>query len=59
MQGHESIVKMLTNKWLKEKHYRLRKELFAFTDNKVSLASKIYLEELADEGSVDRSAVLV
>jgi hypothetical protein len=27
---------MLSDKWKKEQNYRLRKELFAFTDNKVS-----------------------
>lgn len=35
IRGHDEIVAMLTRKWQKEKHYRLRKELFAFTDNKV------------------------
>lgn len=35
MQGREAIVDFLHKKWAKEKDYRLRKELFAFTDNKV------------------------
>jgi uncharacterized protein len=35
LQGRQEIVRMLTNKWSKEENYRLRKELFAFTDNKV------------------------
>jgi nuclear transport factor 2 (NTF2) superfamily protein len=35
LQGREEIVKFLTEKWAKEDGYRLRKELFAFTDNKV------------------------
>ena len=34
-QGHEGIVRFLQNKWTKEEEYRLRKELFCFTDNKV------------------------
>lgn len=33
-QGRESIEAFLTDKWSKENGYRLRKELFAFTDNK-------------------------
>ena len=28
---------MLTKKWEKEKNYRLRKELFAFTENKIAV----------------------
>jgi nuclear transport factor 2 (NTF2) superfamily protein len=36
LQGRDEIVKFLTVKWSKENGYRLRKELFAFTDNKVS-----------------------
>ena len=37
LQGRPAIVKFLTDKWAKENGYRLRKELFAFTDNKVCL----------------------
>ena len=32
---------MLSNKWKKEQNYRLRKELFAFTDNKVSRTESV------------------
>jgi nuclear transport factor 2 (NTF2) superfamily protein len=35
LQGREEIVEFLRKKWAKEGEYRLRKELFAFTDNKV------------------------
>ncbi|KAL2209904.1 DUF1348-domain-containing protein [Sarocladium strictum] len=35
--GHDEIVKLLSNKWTKEEHYRLRKELFCFTDNKIAV----------------------
>lgn len=35
LQGRPAIVKFLTDKWSRENGYRLRKELFAFTDNKV------------------------
>ena len=37
IRGRDEIVEFLTKKWKKEKGYRLRKELFAFTDNKVRL----------------------
>jgi uncharacterized protein len=35
IRGRDEIEAFLTAKWNKEKGYRLRKELFAFTDNKV------------------------
>jgi nuclear transport factor 2 (NTF2) superfamily protein len=35
-KGTEEIVEFLTKKWEVENGYRLRKELFAFTDNKVT-----------------------
>ncbi|KAH7031537.1 uncharacterized protein B0I36DRAFT_123892 [Microdochium trichocladiopsis] len=37
LQGRDEIVKFLTDKWSKEDGYRLRKELFAFTDNKIAV----------------------
>lgn len=33
--GHDAIEAFLTRKWEKENGYRLRKELFAFGDDKV------------------------
>ncbi|EXJ81167.1 hypothetical protein A1O3_07457 [Capronia epimyces CBS 606.96] len=36
-QGTEKIIEFLTKKWEKEKNYRLRKELFAFTDDKIAV----------------------
>ncbi|KAG9705700.1 hypothetical protein KCU73_g17865, partial [Aureobasidium melanogenum] len=35
--GTEAIVDFLTRKWAIEKEYRLRKELFAFGDNKIAV----------------------
>lgn len=35
--GREQIVKFLTRKWAKEKEYRLIKELWAFTDNRIAV----------------------
>ena len=37
LSGSEAIVEFLTRKWQKEKSYRLRKELFAFSDNKIAV----------------------
>lgn len=37
-QGRDAIEKFLAEKWAKEDGYRLRKELFAFRDNKVRRA---------------------
>jgi nuclear transport factor 2 (NTF2) superfamily protein len=38
IKGTDQIVEFLSKKWEKENGYRLRKELFAFRDNKVSYA---------------------
>ncbi|EAT85055.2 hypothetical protein SNOG_07589 [Parastagonospora nodorum SN15] len=35
--GSVAIEEFLANKWEKEKSYRLRKELFAFSDNKIAV----------------------
>lgn len=35
-QGRDAIKEFLTKKWSIENGYRLRKELFAFQDNKVT-----------------------
>ncbi|MFQ5562064.1 MAG: DUF1348 family protein [Parvularculaceae bacterium] len=36
LQGREAIVEFLTRKWARELDYRLIKELWAFTDNRLS-----------------------
>ncbi|KAH8549055.1 hypothetical protein BGW37DRAFT_503358 [Umbelopsis sp. PMI_123] len=36
-QGQEAIIDFLTDKWSNETNYRLRKELFAFTDNQIAV----------------------
>lgn len=41
LQGRDAIERFLTDKWSKENGYRLRKELFSFTDNKV-----VFIESL-------------
>lgn len=35
LQGRDEIEEFLADKWSRENGYRLRKELFAFKDNKV------------------------
>lgn len=37
LTGTDAIVEFLTEKWKKEKNYRLRKELFAFSDDKIAV----------------------
>ncbi|KAF8159146.1 hypothetical protein B0H34DRAFT_655797 [Crassisporium funariophilum] len=37
LQGREEIANFLTKKWAVENGYRLRKEMFAFTDNKIAV----------------------
>ena len=36
-EGREAIEEFLTCKWASELHYRLMKELWAFTDNRISV----------------------
>jgi len=36
-QGRDSIVEFLTDKWAHELHYKLMKELWAYTDNHISV----------------------
>jgi nuclear transport factor 2 (NTF2) superfamily protein len=37
LQGREAIVEFLRRKWRRELEYRLRKELWAFTDDRISV----------------------
>lgn len=37
VSGTAAIEQLLTDKWAKEKSYRLRKELFALSDNKIAV----------------------
>lgn len=43
MRGHKEIVAFLTKKWEKENGYKLRKDLFAFTDNKIAVQVRFCL----------------
>lgn len=35
--GREAIVEFLTDKWREETHYKLKKHLWSFTDNRISV----------------------
>lgn len=37
INGREEIVKFLTEKWKKELHYKLKKEYWAHTDNRIAV----------------------
>jgi len=37
ISGREEVVSFLTDKWKKELDYKLKKELWAFTDNKIAV----------------------
>ncbi|KAA1472630.1 DUF1348-domain-containing protein [Dentipellis sp. KUC8613] len=37
VRGRAAVVDLLTKKWQRETRYKLRKELFAFTDNKIAV----------------------
>lgn len=37
IQGRQGVVNFLTEKWSQELDYRLKKELWAFTDNKIAV----------------------
>ncbi|HEY6900342.1 MAG TPA: nuclear transport factor 2 family protein [Puia sp.] len=37
LNGREQVVAFLTRKWQKELSYRLKKELWAFTDNRIAV----------------------
>lgn len=37
LRGTDAIEQFLTGKWEREKNYQLRKELFAWTDNKIAV----------------------
>lgn len=37
INGREEVVSFLTDKWKKEQNYKLKKELWAFTDNRIAV----------------------
>jgi len=63
VNGRQEIVAFLTRKWVKELDYRLIKELWAFTSNRIAVRfayelsysriKKIKLQENASQGLVN------
>ncbi|KZT70607.1 DUF1348-domain-containing protein [Daedalea quercina L-15889] len=51
LRGREEVIQFLSKKWQKENGYRLRKELFAFTDNKIAVQFFYEWFELKPDGS--------
>jgi len=37
INGREAVIKFLTTKWQKELNYKLKKELWAFTENRIAV----------------------
>ena len=42
MKGRDEVIQFLAKKWERENGYRLRKELFAFTDNKIAVQVSLH-----------------
>lgn len=53
LSGRSSIVQFLTEKWNKEQDYKLKKELWSFTDNRIAV--KFFYEWHDAEGQWYRS----
>ncbi|KAF1820791.1 DUF1348-domain-containing protein [Dissoconium aciculare CBS 342.82] len=49
LRGHEDVKSFLTAKWDKEKNYTLRKELFAFSGNKIAVQFWYEYQDAHDE----------
>jgi nuclear transport factor 2 (NTF2) superfamily protein len=49
VNGREEIVKFLTVKWQKELSYKLKKELWAFTDNRIAVRFEYEFHNEKDE----------
>ncbi|KAI6868596.1 hypothetical protein KC338_g3876 [Hortaea werneckii] len=47
--GHAAIIDFLTAKWQREKKYRLRKELFAFSDDKIAVQFWYEYQDVQDQ----------
>lgn len=55
LAGTAAIEGFLTQKWEKEKSYRLRKELFAFADNKIAVQFWYFAPRLGSSSDSDKS----
>jgi nuclear transport factor 2 (NTF2) superfamily protein len=49
VNGREQVVEFLTRKWQKELNYKLKKELWAFTDNRIAVRFEYEYQNAAGE----------
>jgi nuclear transport factor 2 (NTF2) superfamily protein len=49
IKGRDAIVAFLQRKWARELDYRLRKELWAFTDNRISVRFEYECRDVHDQ----------
>ena len=49
INGREQIVAFLTNKWQKERNYRLKKEYWAHTDNRIAMRFEYEYQDQEDQ----------
>ncbi|QEM09679.1 DUF1348 family protein [Mucilaginibacter rubeus] len=49
INGREQVVEFLTSKWQKELDYKLKKELWAFTDNRIAVRFEYEYRNAAGE----------
>ncbi|WP_428740463.1 DUF1348 family protein [Tenacibaculum sp.] len=49
INGREEIVQFLTEKWKKEKHYKLKKELWGFRENRMAVRFEYEYQDENDQ----------
>ncbi|MDU8887070.1 nuclear transport factor 2 family protein [Yeosuana sp. MJ-SS3] len=49
INGREEIVQFLTQKWKKERHYKLKKELWGFKDNRMAVRFEYEFQDEYDK----------
>lgn len=49
VNGREEVVQFLTGKWERELNYKLKKELWAFTDNRIAVRFEYEFQDLAGQ----------
>lgn len=49
INGREEIVQFLTKKWQKERHYKLKKELWGFKDNRMAVRFEYEFQDEYDQ----------
>jgi nuclear transport factor 2 (NTF2) superfamily protein len=49
INGREEVVKFLTAKWEKELNYKLKKELWAYTDNRIAVRFEYEYHDLSGQ----------